>query len=675
MAEEENTKLNTTESEAESTAKTKSKSKAKSTSNAKTKAESKSKTKSTSKTTKSKSESKSKTTKAKSESKTKTTTKRKTKAASDDESETTTKSKAKSTSKTTKAKSESKSKTTTKRKTKASSDDTAKTTTKKRSTTRKKKSEEPDNQEIWDLTPKAEEPEKPAEEPAVVEEPEKPAEEPTPVDVPEKPTEEPAAVDVPEKPAEEPTPVDVPEKPDDGTKVIDIDDYQPVIWISQSDETEEKASAESAETAETSETAEAETAETAEVAETDEAETKSEPAEAAEENRPEETPAEDFVQPSKVTRIAGAAFVGVLVLMFVLNIVIKDTLYSDQENRVFQQFPKFSIGNYLSGRFESQLDNYASDQFAGRSAFIKIKSSADLTIGQIKANGVFKAKENYLMEDIAYPDEASVNADITALRKFKKKYPDKKMYFMLVPNAANILSDKLPAGVVTHDQNADIDRVLKAVKEIGYKPIDVRDELTKASEKEQVYYRTDHHWTTDGAFAAYKKAAKVMGLKSETEYDVKVVKKDFVGTLYSKSGFTNGRKDAIKIYMPKGDKYLNSVIRYKDKKEKTTMYYNMDNLDIKDAYTVFGGTNQSLITISTPTKSNKHLLVVKDSYANCFIPFLTQDYRTITIVDPRYYYENIATVIKADEIDDVLFLYNANTFFDDNYMRMMLTNK
>ena len=661
MAEEENTKLNTTESEAESTAKTKSKSKAKSTSKAKTKTESKSKTKSTSKTTKSKSESKSK-----------TTTKRKTKAASDDESETTTKSKAKSTSKTTKAKSESKSKTTTKRKTKAASDDTAKTTAKKRSTTRKKKSEEPDNQETWDLTPKAEEPTE-----APVEEPEKPAEEPAAEAPAEAPVEEPVTAEETEKPAEEPAAVDVPEKPDDGTKVIDIDDYQPVIWVSQSDETEEKASAESAETTETAETAEAETeaAETAEVAETAEAETKSEPAEAAEENRPEETPAEDFVQPSKVTRIAGAAFVGVLVLMFVLNIVIKDTLYSDQENRVFQQFPKFSIGNYLSGRFESQLDNYASDQFAGRSAFIKIKSSADLTIGQIKANGVFKAKENYLMEDIAYPDEASVNADITALRKFKKKYPNKKMYFMLVPNAANILSDKLPAGVVTHDQNADIDRVLKAVKEIGYKPIDVRDELNKASKKEQVYYRTDHHWTTDGAFVAYKKAAKVMGLKSETEYDVKVVKKDFVGTLYSKSGFTNGRKDAIKIYMPKGDKYLNSVIRYKDKKEKTTMYYNMDNLDIKDAYTVFGGTNQSLITISTPTKTNKHLLVVKDSYANCFIPFLTQDYRTITIVDPRYYYENIATVIKADEIDDVLFLYNANTFFDDNYMRMMLTNK
>ena len=166
-----------------------------------------------------------------------------------------------------------------------------------------------------------------------------------------------------------------------------------------------------------------------------------------------------------------------------------------------------------------------------------------------------------------------------------------------------------------------------------------------------------------------------MKLKSNIKYKPYVVKKDFVGTLYSKSGFTNGKNDPITIYLPDDKNALNSVIRYADTKEKTTDYYDMENLDKKDAYTVFGGTNHSLFSISTPVRKNRNLLVIKDSYANCFIPFLTQDYRTITVVDPRYYYENIATVIKANDIDEVLFLYNANTFFSDNYMRMMLTNK
>ena len=450
---------------------------------------------------------------------------------------------------------------------------------------------------------------------------------------------------VPE-PAEEP-----------GEKVISLDDYQPIIWVDGNESAEPDEKAEEA-------VPEAEPA----------SEQEEKPAYDADEllsGRPAPH-AETF---AAVLRLFGAAFIAILVIVFVLNIIVKDKTYSDQENRVFQQFPSFSLDNYLAGRFESQLDNYASDQFAGRNLFIKIKSAADLSIGQLKANGVFKAKDSYLFEDIVYPDRKGEEADIEALKAFKEKYKGKKMYFMLVPNAANILKEKLPAGVTTRDQNKDMDAFFTKAEKLGYKTIDVRDELNKAKDKTQVYYRTDHHWTTDGAYEAYLKAAKVMKLKSGVKYRSYVVKKDFAGTLYSKSGFTNGKNDAIKIYLPEGDKALRSVIRYKDTKEKTTKYYVMENLDKKDAYTVFGGTNQSLFSISTPTKANRNLLVVKDSYANCFIPFLTQDYRTITVVDPRYYYENIATVIKANDIDEVLFLYNANTFFSDNYMRMMLTNK
>ena len=451
---------------------------------------------------------------------------------------------------------------------------------------------------------------------------------------------------------------------DTGEAVISPEDYQPIIWLYP-----EQQNAESS--AEETEASEKETSDN----EAADQEIHKEPAEA--EGSPDGGPEIeiDETPSSPAARICGILFAAVLVLVFIVNIIMPDKSYSDQENRVFQQLPSFSAGNYLSGRFESQLDNYASDQFAFRDTFIKIKSAADLSIGQLKANGVFKAKDNYLIEDVVYPDKKGVEADLAALKRFKEKYSDKKMYFMLVPNAANILSSKLPGGVVTRDQNKDMDRLFGAVEALGYKAIDVRDDLKKASRKQQVYYRTDHHWTTDGAYTAYRRAAEIMKLNSNVKYKPYVVKKDFAGTLYSKSGYTNGKNDAIKIYLPDSKDALNSVIRYKDTKEKTTKYYVMSNLDKKDAYTVFGGINQSLFSISTPVKKNRNLLVIKDSYANCFIPFLTQDYRTITVVDPRYYYENIATVIKANDIDEVLFLYNSNTFFSDNYMRMMLTNR
>lgn len=453
--------------------------------------------------------------------------------------------------------------------------------------------------------------------------------------------------------AEEPKVSETAEMP--GENVIDPEDYQPIIWLYSE---QEKAEASDDEHGASDQKTD------------EEPDTYTDNSSHAEVN---EVRHDDNASP--VVRICGILFAAVLIITFAANIIIPDRSYSDQENRVFQQLPAFSAGNYLSGRFESQLDNYVSDQFAFRNTFIKIKSAADLSIGQLKANGVFKAKDNYLIEDVVYPDKKGVEADLAALKSFKAKYSDKKMYFMLVPNAASILSSKLPGGVVTHDQNRDMDRLFGAVEALGYKSIDVRDDLKKASRKQQVYYRTDHHWTTDGAYTAYRRAAKIMKLGSKVKYKSYAVKKDFAGTLYSKSGFTNGKNDAIKIYLPESKSALSSVIRYKDTKEKTTKYYVMSNLDKKDAYTVFGGINQSLFSISTPVKKNRNLLVIKDSYANCFIPFLTQDYRTITVVDPRYYYENIATVIKANDIDEVLFLYNSNTFFSDNYMRMMLTNK
>ena len=164
-----------------------------------------------------------------------------------------------------------------------------------------------------------------------------------------------------------------------------------------------------------------------------------------------------------------------------------------------------------------------------------------------------------------------------------------------------------------------------------------------------------------------------MKLSDNVSYKRYVVKNDFRGTLASKSGFVNGKNDSITIYMPNKDKdYRNSVIYYSDTKKKTTEFYQLNNLETKDAYTVFGGSNHPMYTIKTPSKSSEKLLLIKDSYANSMIPFLSQNFREIVVVDPRYFFDNIDDIIEAEEITQVLFLYNANTFFEDNSLEMML---
>ena len=376
-----------------------------------------------------------------------------------------------------------------------------------------------------------------------------------------------------------------------------------------------------------------------------------------------------------MSSILGLCFIVLLAVTFIINIFTPDKGFSEEENRVLQEKPEFSLSNYMEGRYESKLETYVNDQFLLRNAFIKIKATADVTAGKLESNGVYRCKDNYLMEELTVPSDKLLENTLSSLKQFKRQYKKLDAFFLLAPNAGNILEEKLPNFTRLNDQDQSMDKFFKEIKRYGYTPIDVRDTFAKHTEDTQIYYRTDHHWTTDGAYLAYKQAVKKMKLTDEVTYKPYVVKNDFRGTLASKSGFVNGVNDAIKIYMPYKDKdYNNSVIYYADTKTKTMEFYQLDNLDTKDAYTVFGGSNHPMYTIKTPTKSSKRLLLVKDSYANSFIPFLAQSYREIVVVDPRYFFDNIDDIIKAEEITEVMFLYNANTFFNDNSLEMMLSS-
>lgn len=371
--------------------------------------------------------------------------------------------------------------------------------------------------------------------------------------------------------------------------------------------------------------------------------------------------------------ILGICFAAILGAVFIISLFAPDKSFSEEENRMLQTSPDFSLSSYMEGRFENHLETYANDQFLLRNAFIRVKSACDITMGKVEANGVYRCRDSYLMEAATKPSAKGSEKLLASMKKFKKKHKNMPMYFLLAPNAANILEDKLPFFTVTEDQDLYMDRFFDSIKALGYKPVDVRKTLSAHKEDTQLYYKTDHHWTTDGAFLAYKKAVKTMKLRDSVSYKRYVVKNDFRGTLASKSGFVNGENDSLVIYMPDKDRdYRNSVIYYPDTKTKTTEFYQLENLDTKDAYTVFGGSNHPMYTIKTPVDTEEKLLLIKDSYANSMIPFLAQNFREIVVVDPRYYFEDIEALMKKEDITQVMFLYNANTFFVDNSLELML---
>ena len=162
-------------------------------------------------------------------------------------------------------------------------------------------------------------------------------------------------------------------------------------------------------------------------------------------------------------KLAAVIFVIMMIAFCVVNLATGDREFSATENRALEQRPELTISGIESGRWMEQYESYVSDQFAGRDFWVALKSRIDLIAGKRKANGVFKGKDHYLLEDIARPDEEQLKANLDAMKKFQETYKDIPMYMMLVPNAANVLSDKLPAFAVTRDQDADFQRIREAL--------------------------------------------------------------------------------------------------------------------------------------------------------------------------------------------------------------------
>ena len=364
-----------------------------------------------------------------------------------------------------------------------------------------------------------------------------------------------------------------------------------------------------------------------------------------------------------------------LVIFCGVNLATGDREFSSKENRALEQKPKLTLSGIESGRWMNQYESYVSDQFAGRDFWVSLKSRIDLLAGKRKSNGVFKGKDSYLLEDISRPDETQLKMNLGAMKKFQKQYKDIPMYMMLVPNAANIESDKLPRYAVTEDQDKQF-RTIKSSLGTAFNWVDVEETLKK-HKSEEIYYHTDHHWTTLGAYYGYQALARTMKYNTSKAPVMKpyAVTNSFNGTLSATSGYETGYKEPMYIYAPEDlKKAPQIVVNNVDEKKKTATLYDTSKLKEKDKYALFLGGNYPILDIRTTADTTDRLLLIKDSYANSVIPFLTSYYREIIVIDPRYYYDNINDIMEKNKITSVLFLYNGNTFVQDNSISGVLQN-
>lgn len=370
-------------------------------------------------------------------------------------------------------------------------------------------------------------------------------------------------------------------------------------------------------------------------------------------------------------RLMGIIFPAILLLIMVINILTPNRHFSQKENRVLAERPELTLPQLASGKLARQYETYVNDQFSGRDAWVSLKAASDRFLGRTDGNDVYLGKNGYLMEAFQPPSQSRLNATVNSMTAFAARHPELRQYALIAPNAVSILEDKLPAFTPAQSQNPYLDASRDALEKSGVSFIDVRDILSQHKE-ENIYYHTDHHWTTQGAYFAYLEAAKTMNLDSASvSYEKLPVSYSFQGTLSAKSGFRSSEKDEIDVFLPK-DSNLSSVVSYVDQQKKSASFYSTKQLDGRDKYAMFFDGNHPKVIISTPVEENRTLLVLKDSYANCFVPFLAQHYRTIVMVDPRYYYGDLEELLQVENIQEVLYLYNANTFFSDTSLELTL---
>ena len=378
----------------------------------------------------------------------------------------------------------------------------------------------------------------------------------------------------------------------------------------------------------------------------------------------------------KITGIA--VFCLMLLVCAALSFSLPQKSYSDIENRSLETKPEWNAADLLSGEYQEHYETYLNDQMFLRDRWVGLAAAIERTAGKKEVNGVYIGKDGYLLEKYSASDfdNAQIKENIRILSSFLndavKQYGARHVSCLLVPDKSDAMPDKLPKYAKT-----GIEKVKSAAAQLAqslHKPgilLDTRTQLL-SHQDEYIYYRSDHHWTTLGAYYAYAAWAAQTKRKAPklADYERTVLFDDFYGTTYNKVHskvpadsvelFYNPNQDGVKVDIDHGNAVSDSF------------YFPKAAVEGFNRYNVFLSKNTASIEITTKAKTGRSLLLVKDSYANCFVPFLAGDYEKIWMVDCRYSKQNVRDLLaEQTEITDVMVMYQANKFMQDTDLKAL----
>lgn len=321
------------------------------------------------------------------------------------------------------------------------------------------------------------------------------------------------------------------------------------------------------------------------------------------------------------------------------------------ERRALVQMPELNKNSLFSGSFTQNFEKYATDQFPLRDTFRTIKGRVNVNLfNRGENNGVYEYQG--FLADIEYPvDEKSIDYATERFNYVYRKYLKEnniKPYLAVIPHKGQFTAESKGYPNAEYDEIVDI---LKSGTP-DFKYIDIKDTLTL-----QDYYRTDTHWRQEKIQDVALLLGKEMGTDVTAQYQEKTLHDDFNG-VYSGQYALGTESEEIR-YLTNENIEGCKVFDYEN--NKSISVYDMEKASGKDPYEMFLSGPLSLVTIeNNNAKSDRELVIFRDSYGSALAPLMAEGYSKITLVDIRYMHPDMVGKFVDFKNADVLFIYSTS---------------
>lgn len=359
-----------------------------------------------------------------------------------------------------------------------------------------------------------------------------------------------------------------------------------------------------------------------------------------------------------------AAFIFAMAIWFIFNPKLE---YSSAEKRYLQKFPEVTLESVSSGKFGEEFESYFADHFPARNLWVGFNAYYNLGLGNNGSSGVYLCADDYLINK-PVSKENSLDKNIGAIVDFKNTV-NVPVSVMLAPSTGYIMEDKLPLIHDSYNDDSYFDKVSEDLSQNGIGFTDLRESFKQAAASgEQLYYRTDHHWTTAGAYLGYTKLCESLKI---TPIEKKALRAEtyngFFGTTYSTSGFQLTKPDSIQVWSNPQNTASNIHVKITEGaqvKEYDSLYF-YNHLDEDDKYPVFLDGNHALTEITNSNAGGGTILLIKDSFSHSLAPFLAENYSKVILVDMRYYKQSVSDIVNSEKPEQIVVLYGIDNLATD----------